>query len=131
MIGAVIVSRPAPAGHAPAVRATNTTASRPQLLLFRRAPCVNLARHRPSGALYRLRNRAHGAPTGRIRPDQCGVANPDGVVAETVGDASDVSGAVGEVVVVTVCPVVMAGGSTRCSAPAEASAHPDPEHRRG
>ncbi|WP_162564012.1 hypothetical protein [Mycolicibacterium boenickei] len=46
------------------------------------------------------------------------MANPDGVVAETVGDASEVSGAVGAVVSVTVCPVVIAGGSTRCWAPA-------------
>ncbi|KHO18367.1 hypothetical protein QQ25_22965 [Mycolicibacterium setense] len=54
------------------------------------------------------------------------MANPDGVVAETVGEASDVSGAVGAVVSVMVCPVVIAGGSTRCWAPAEPPPMPIP-----
>ncbi|OMC37350.1 hypothetical protein A5740_05030 [Mycobacterium sp. GA-1841] len=61
--------------------------------------------------------RAAGTPAPVIGVGQCGVANPDGVVAETVGEAFGISGAVGGVVGVTVCPVVMSGGSTRCSAP--------------
>lgn len=61
-----------------------------------------------------------------MRGDQCGVANPDGVVAETDGVATEVSGAVGAVVGVMVCPVVTSGGSTRCGAPVMPPATPTP-----
>ncbi len=54
------------------------------------------------------------------------MANPGGVVAETVGEAFDVSGAVGGIVGVTVFPVVTAGGSTRCCAPMRPSPNPTP-----
>jgi hypothetical protein len=47
-------------------------------------------------------------------------ANPDGVVAVTLGAATLVSGAVGGVVVVIVCPVACgATGPTTCSGSAE------------
>ncbi|WP_160110838.1 hypothetical protein [Mycolicibacterium houstonense] len=48
------------------------------------------------------------------------------MVAETDGVATEVSGAVGAVVGVIVCPVVTSGGSTRCGAPVMPPATPTP-----
>jgi hypothetical protein len=84
-----------------------------------RARCHHSDRRRDSCA--KSSGRA-GSPARRF-PGNYGPgagANPDGVVAVTVGDATLVSGAVGGVVVVIVCPVACGTpGPTTCSGSAE------------
>jgi hypothetical protein len=75
------------------------------------------------GEATAARNRRGADAPARRFPGNYGPgagANPDGVVAVTVGDATLVSGAVGGVVVVTVCSVACGTpGPTTCSDSAE------------